>query len=146
MTLHKVGDKVYVEFPVRLLNKEMLFTSSVERISDCGESAVGEFSGPGVPLKFTRMDSVLQARLLLMNPLRNMTDDLGVNEAFNRSAMPGVYGSYKIEAWTPDSSAVVVDMTSLFMSHSIYTTPFTDYAGNSFFGLSVRDHKFQEVM
>ncbi|MCR9012573.1 zinc-dependent metalloprotease [Gabonibacter chumensis] len=144
MTLHKIGDKVYVEFPMNLLNKEMLFTSSVERISDSGESAVGEFSGPGVPLKFTRMDSVLQARLLLMNPLRNMTDDLGVNEAFNRSAMPGVYGSYKIEAWTPDSSAVVVDMTSLFMSHSVYTTPFTDYAGNSFFGFAVRDHKFQE--
>ena len=51
MTLHKIDDKVYVEFPLALLGKEMLFTSTIEGISDSGESAVGEFSGQGVPVR-----------------------------------------------------------------------------------------------
>lgn len=144
MTIHKIGDKVYVEFPVRLLNKEMLFTSSIENISDCGESAVGEFSGPGVPLTFTLLDSMLQARLIIMDEMRNLTNDASVASAILKSNRPGVYDNYKVEAYTPDSSAMVVDMSSLFMKHTIYTTPFTDYAGNSIFGLMARDHKFQE--
>ena len=144
MTLHKIDDKVYVEFPLALLGKEMLFTSTIEGISDSGESAVGEFSGQGVPVRFTRADSVLQARLVVLGDLLNLSGDASVDPAIARSGMPGVYGNYKIEAFTPDGAAMLVDMSSLFMTHSIYTTPFADYAGNSFYGFVMRNHKFQE--
>lgn len=144
MTIHKVDDKVYVEFPFSLLEKGMLFTSSIAGISDSGESAVGEFSGPGVPLRFTRADSVLQARLVIMGDLLNLSGDASVDPAIARSGMPGVYDNFKIEALTPDGNAMLVDMSPLFMKHSIYTTPFTDYAGNSFYGFVLRNHKFQE--
>lgn len=144
MTIHKIGDKAYVEFPFSLLGKEMLFTSTIEGISDSGESAVGEFSGRGVPVRFTRADSVLQARLVIMNDLLNLSGDPSIDPALVRSAMPGVYENFKIEAITPDGSAMLVDMSPLFMKHSVYTTPFADYAGNSFYGFVMRNHKFQE--
>lgn len=144
MTIHKIGDKAYIEFPFSLLGKEMLFTSTIEGISDSGESAVGEFSGRGVPVRFTRADSVLQARLVIMNDLLNLSGDPSIDPALVRSAMPGVYENFKIEAITPDGSAMLVDMSPLFMKHSVYTTPFADYAGNSFYGFVMRNHKFQE--
>lgn len=37
MTIHKVEGKVYVEFPVAMLGREMLFASSIENTSDGGE-------------------------------------------------------------------------------------------------------------
>ena len=45
MTIHKIGDKVLVEFPIRLLGKDMMLTSSIEDISDNGEGVVGQFAG-----------------------------------------------------------------------------------------------------
>ena len=39
MTIHKVEDKVYVEFPVVMLGRELLLTSSIENTSDGGEGA-----------------------------------------------------------------------------------------------------------
>ena len=38
MTVHKIRDKVLVEFPIKLLGKDMMLTSSIENISDNGWS------------------------------------------------------------------------------------------------------------
>lgn len=57
MTIHKVGDKVLVEYPLNLLGKEMLLVSSIEDISDNGEGVVGQFGGtrfPSVSFFWTR--------------------------------------------------------------------------------------------
>ena len=50
MTVHKVEDKVYVEFPVSMLGKEMLLVSAIENTSDGGEGAPGQLSGSDVRL------------------------------------------------------------------------------------------------
>ena len=50
MTVHKVDGKVYVEFPLSLQNKDMLLLSSIERTSDHGDGAVGQFGGYQKPL------------------------------------------------------------------------------------------------
>ena len=46
--MHRTKDKVLVEFPVRLLEKEMLLASSIINISDNGEGVVGQFTSPEV--------------------------------------------------------------------------------------------------
>ena len=144
MTIHKVGDKVLVEFPIRLLGKDMMLTSSIEDISDNGEGVVGQFAGYGLPFRFTRLDSTLQARIFLIDKPLNNSSEMNWNEAIERSNAGGVYGTFKIEAYTPDSTAVVVDMTSLFMEYSPYTTPFAAIGGNSFFGLISREHEYKK--
>ena len=137
MTVHKIGDKVLVEFPIRLLGKDMMLTSSIENISDNGEGVVGQFC-------FTRLDSTLQARISLIDKPLNNSLETNWNESIERSNAGGVYGTFKIKAYTPDSSAVVVDMTPLFMEYSPYTTPFTAIGGNSFFGLISREHEYKK--
>lgn len=144
MTVHKIGDKVLVEFPVRLLGKDMMLTSSIENISDNGEGVVGQFAGYGLPFCFTRLDSTLQARIFLIDKPLNNSLETNWNEAIERSNAGGVYGTFKIKAYTPDSTAVVVDMTPLFMEYSPYTTPFTAIGGNSFFGLISREHEYKK--
>ena len=144
MTVHKIGDKVLVEFPIKLLGKDMMLTSSIENISDNGEGVVGQFAGYGLPFCFTRLDSTLQARIFLIDKPLNNSLETNWNEAIERSNAGGVYGTFKIKAYTPDSTALVVDMTPLFMEYSPYTTPFTAIGGNSFFGLISREHEYKK--
>ena len=144
MTIHKVGGKVLVEFPIKLLGKDMMLTSSIEDISDNGEGVVGQFAGYALPFRFTRLDSTLQARIFLTDKPLNNSSETNWNVAIERSNAGGVYGSFKIKAYTPDSTAVVVDMTPLFMEYSPYTTPFASIGGNSFYGLISRAHEYKK--
>lgn len=144
MTIHKVGDKVYVEYPLNLLGKDMLLVSSIEDISDNGEGVVGQFGGYSLPFRFVRMDSTLQARISLLDKPLNRTGEQNMSEAIDLANAGGVYASFKIAAYTPDSSAIVVDMTPLFMEYSPYTTPFASYSANSFYGYIARVHEFKK--
>lgn len=66
MTVHKVDGKVYVEFPLSLQNKDMLLLSSIERTSDHGDGAVGQFGGYQIPFRFVQKDSVLLAQRICL--------------------------------------------------------------------------------
>lgn len=144
MTIHKVGDKVLVEYPLNLLGKEMLLVSSIEDISDNGEGVVGQFGGYSLPFRFVLLDSTLQARISLLDKPLNRGGDQNLDEAIERSNAGGVYASFKVAAYTPDSSAIVVDMTPLFMEYSPYTTPFAAYSANSFYGYIARVHEYKK--
>ncbi len=143
MKIHNMQGKIWVEFPVALLDRDMALTSSIRTISDNGEGVVGQFAGRPMHLRFTRQDSLLQARFLLFNIPVNTGKEVKANQALVESNLPGIFKSFKIKAYTPDSTAIVVDMTDLFLEHSYYTNPFAGYAGNSFFGFVARTHKFQ---
>ena len=45
MKMHLMAGKVYAEFPIELLNRDLALTSSIEDISDNGEGVVGQFAG-----------------------------------------------------------------------------------------------------
>lgn len=130
-------DKIYVEFPLRLLEKDMMLTSSIEEISDSGEGAVGQFNN-FIQLRFSRLDSVLLLRLITGSEPVAELQDSSLRKAFDKAAQPGVWQVIKILAYSPDSSAVVVDMSRLFMDHTEYTNPFAAFAGNSMGGFSER--------
>lgn len=118
-------------------------TSSIEDISDNGEGVVGQFAGRGNHFRFTKLDSLLQARLVLRRKVKNLGMGENADDMIERSNTPGIFQSYKIEAYTPDSTAVVVDrLNSLWRVPAL--PPFSSYAGNSLFGFIQRVHKFQE--
>ena len=144
MTVHVMEGNVFVEFPLSLLGKDMLLTSSIQKTSDHGEGVVGEFAGKPLHMVFTKNDSILEARLILQNRLVNRIGEQAVEEAIEEANTGGIYQSFKIVAPTPDSSAVVVDMTSLFLEDSYYSSPFPGYAANSLYGLVTREHEFDE--
>lgn len=139
MIMHRTKDKVLVEFPVRLLEKEMLLASSIINISDNGEGVVGQFTSPEVMFRFVRNGKKLEARMMTNQPLmREETGKEGVASALLKSASGGVYKSFKIEAFAKDSSSVLVNLAPLFLEHSDYSNPFSSYAPNSMYGMVTR--------
>lgn len=137
--MHRTKDKVLVEFPVRLLEKEMLLASSIINISDNGEGVVGQFTSPEVMFRFVRNGKKLEARMMTNQPLmREETGKEGVASSLLKSASGGVYKSFKIEAFAKDSSSVLVNLAPLFLEHSDYSNPFSSYAPNSMYGMVTR--------
>lgn len=139
MIMHRTKDKVLVEFPVRLLEKEMLLASSIINISDNGEGVVGQFTSPEVMFRFVRNGKKLEARMMTNQPLmREETGKEEVASSLLKSASGGVYKSFKIEAFAKDSSSVLVNLAPLFLEHSDYSNPFSSYAPNSMYGMVTR--------
>ena len=139
MIMHRTKDKVLVEFPVRLLEKEMLLASSIINISDNGEGVVGQFTSPEVMFRFVRNGQKLEARMITNQPLMcEETGKEGVESSLLKSASGGVYKSFKIEAFAKDSSSVLVNLAPLFLEHSDYSNPFSSYAPNSMYGMVTR--------
>ena len=139
MIMYRTKDKVLVEFPVRLLEKEMLLASSIINISDNGEGVVGQFTSPEVMFRFVKNGKKLEARMMTNQPLmREETGKEGVESSLLKSASGGVYKSFKIEAFAKDSSSVLVNLAPLFLEHSDYSNPFSSYAPNSMYGMVTR--------
>ena len=133
MTIHAVNDHgcelVYVEFPKRLLEKDMMLTTAVRETSDNGSCAVGQF-GDFIYLRFYLENDNLEARAIVGDEPVNLTGDERVEGALEGAHKPGIWQMMKVMAYTPDSSAVVVDMTQFFMNHTEYTNPFSAFRGN----------------
>ena len=143
MTVHKVGDKVYVEFPVAMLGRELLLASSIENTSDGGEGAPGQLGGNDVRLRFDMIDSTIVARMPLLSKPVNTSGDSYIARALNNSHNPGIFKSFKVLACSPDSSALVVDMKSLFLDGSSFTKPFPANSANGYYGFVSRDHSLK---
>lgn len=149
MTIHAVRErgkeKVYVEFPCRLLGREFMFTTGIHEISDVGEGIVGQLNNY-LYLNFSRRDSALLIRLKREPLLLNDSEEENIGGALQAANTPGVWQTLKILAYTPDSSAVVVDMTKLFMDHTEYTSPFDAGGSNAFGGYNQRNYRLQADM
>ncbi len=114
MTLHIVDDKLLVELPLKMLNRDMMLMSSVAEITDHTDSYVG--LSPLRPLQ-VKFDTINRTVLLRRDRSQSVVADNGaeIRRALAQSNMPAILGSYKIKAFNADSTAVVFDMTDLFI-------------------------------
>lgn len=114
MTLHIVDDKLLVELPLKMLNRDMMLMSSVAEITDHTDSYVG--LSPLRPLQ-VKFDTINRTVLLRRDRNQSVVADNGeeIRRALAQSNMPAIFGSYKIKAFNADSTAVVFDMTDLFI-------------------------------
>lgn len=112
ITLHKVKDKLYFEIPLKYMEREILLASTVSHVSSPQFCDIGYKAKNPLHLKFTKRDSSVFLRQVTSSAT---TDHL-------QKAMNNVYGdpilyTYDIKAYNPDSSAVVIDMTTLFTTN-----------------------------
>ena len=57
ITIHKMDGKVYFEFPLNLLNKDMLLGSTITQITNNGFGSVGEKPYDPLHITFVKRDS-----------------------------------------------------------------------------------------
>ena len=126
--LHQINGKVYFEMPVSLFGKDMLIGSTITNVSDNKNGVVG--SKPSAPLhvRFTKNNTHVQLRQVNTNYIATESD---VDKALMKSMVDVILVNKKIDAYNKDSSAVVFDMTSFFVSDNKKMSPFDNNSAYS---------------
>ena len=113
MTLHKVDEKLYFEMPLHLMGREMLLSTTVSKTSNNMAAMLGHT--PNVMhVCFVLQDSTVQLCSIASSVTANMENprmEQVIRQGYGNSVLYG----YKVLAYTRDSSAVVFDVTNLFL-------------------------------
>ncbi len=140
INLHRIKDKLYFEMPLSLMGKAMLLGSTVSEISDPGDATVG--SKPTEPLMvyFTKEDTTV---LLRQDFNVSITNDKNIAKAIEQSNIGAILNVFAIKAFNEDSTAVVFDVTDLFVGDNKDLNPLDPYGANTYGGLLSRTSRFQ---
>jgi hypothetical protein len=124
--VHRVNDKLYFEIPQRELNKDMLLVGRYTRAAAANPrlpgGQFGNYGGDQFAERTLRWDRVGN-RVILRSPSFAIVADTAapVYRAVQAANYPPVIGVFNIEAYGPDSAAVI-DVTRL------YTTSIPEFA------------------
>lgn len=130
ITLRKMDGKVYFEFPTALLDKKMLLGASVEATSNAADAAMGEQPDAPLFIYFTMEDSTVYLREAKISAMAGDSAK-SIQSALVKNNLGPILDSFKIEAVTPDSTALVFDATGIFINDREAVNPFGPYAGIS---------------
>lgn len=140
--LHKINGKVYFEIPLTMMKRDMLIASTVSETSDNANGIVGSKGDP-IHIIFTKSGENVQVRRVNSDVITDNADS-GISKAIERSSIGSIMKTMKIEAYTEDSLAVVVDMTNFFVGDNKDLTPFDKYSQYTMiYGLK-RNETFQQ--
>ena len=109
ITLHKAGNKLYFEIPLKYMNREMLLASTVTQVSDPDYCDIGFKSKQPLHLKFSKRDSSV-----FLHYVTTLATTDNLDKALNNIYGDPIQYIYNIKAYNPDSTAVVIDMSPLF--------------------------------
>ena len=113
ITLHKVDGKLYFEIPMKYLGREMLFASTLTSTSSNDFCDVGYKQNDQLHVRFTKIDSTIYLNEVNAFVTSNPKEP-SLQKAIDKNFADAVLYSYKIAAYTPDSTAVVIDVTPIF--------------------------------
>ncbi len=109
-TVHTLDDKFFYEIPDSLFDKEMLMVTRISKTA----SGLG-FGGGKLNeqvLRWQKKGKKVVLRVVSYNVVAN--DSLPVNEAVTNSNFEPVLYTFPIEAFSKDSTSVVIDVSPLF--------------------------------
>lgn len=127
ITVHLKEGKVYFEIPDSIFGRDLLLGSTVKSISNNAEGIVGSKNSL-VHFTFTRKDSTVFMRRLDSGYI---TDDGNIEKALSKSRTSSVIRKFPVKAYSPDSTAFVVDVTDVFLSDDKELGPFSEYGVNA---------------
>lgn len=111
VSFHKIAGKLYMEFPLKYLERDMLLASTVAESSNSKLATVGYKTNDPLCLRMIRRDSTM-----ILQRVNSFTEsDAELRTALSRNYVFPTFRQFKAQAWTADSSAVVLDVTDLFL-------------------------------
>src|SRR6266513_1162319 len=119
--VHRVNDKLYFEIPGKELNKDMLLVGRFTRAAATNPrlpgGQFGNYGGDQFAERTLRWDRNGN-RIILRSPAFTITADTGtpVYRAVENSNYPPIIGVFNVEAFGPDSAAVI-DVTRLYTTN-----------------------------
>ncbi len=124
ITLHKIDGKLYFEFPLELFGRQMLLGSVVSETSDNLSGVPGSKSNEPLFITFTKVGDQVQIRQINSD---NYTSGVSQNmlSSLDKNNIPTIFRNFEIDAYNPDSTAVVFNVTDLFVGHVKELSPFS---------------------
>jgi hypothetical protein len=108
--VHRIGESLYFEIPNDLLGTELLLVTRAARVPT-GLGYGGQKANTQV-VRWTRRDDRVLLRIV---SYENVADDtLPVYEAVRNSNLEPILAAFDIQTISPDSDAVVIDVTALY--------------------------------
>ena len=149
ITLHKVDGKLYFEFPLSLLGRDMLLGSTVSSISDNSNALVGQKNQTPLHVAFTMTDSMVYL-CEVTNPSRaqifSQSKDKNIGEAMKKGTRLPIMEGFAVKAYNADSTAVVFETTKFFVSDDSRMDPFDPYGKKVYYGQGTRRKRFQSEL
>ena len=125
ITLHKIDDRVYFELPLRLLERDMLLGSTISETTDNRFGSIGEKPYAPLHIVFIKSDSLISLCEVSNNYI---SEDKNLQQRISESTKPATLKNFNIKAYSPDSTAVVFDMTDFFLSNRDNMNPFSPFS------------------
>nr|AIA99563.1 hypothetical protein [uncultured bacterium contig00003(2014)] len=115
ITLRCTTDKLWFEIPVKYMDREMLIASTLSDISSPSFGDIGNKAKPPMHIRFTLQDTMVHMRQINTR----FTTDFA-RQALERVNTDPILNSYPVQAWGPDSTSVVVEMTDLLLDNPAF--------------------------
>ena len=117
VTLHKVEEKLYMELPISEIGRDMLLGATLSSVSDGSILTIGDRSEEPLLMRFELQDSTVVVKKNNTIVYSKEADE-PMKQALALSYRDPSVAAYSVLAFTPDSSAVVSDATSLMARES----------------------------
>lgn len=134
MNLYYTKNKLYLEVPVKLLEKPMLLASTISEISDNFDGLVGSKPQQPIQVMFSRVDSSLLLRKI-DQPIIAPAADSNLQRALQKNSMGAILKLFPVSAYNVDRSAAVIDVTEYFAGDIKELSPFGAFSMYSAQGL-----------
>ena len=111
ITIHRAGDKIYFEYPLKYMGREVLIASTPSATSNPELVNIGYKAGEPIHVKFVMEDSTIYMKDCATTTSVDATKEMREAAQLNFMDVPVL--KLKMEAYNPDSTAVLFDATKI---------------------------------
>ena len=122
ITLHMVKSTFYMEIPVKLMGKPMLFAGRVAEISDNKDVVAGQMPQDPMLVEWSCDEEKVYLHNVISRSVCDENEPIAIS--MERNNLKPVIRAFPIKAFSKDSSAMVIDATKLFCADERPVSPF----------------------
>ena len=122
VTVHRVDGKVYLEYPLKFMGRELLLAATSTASTDNSVCTNGYKENTPMHIRFTLEDSTVQMRKVNAVVATKSAGER-IDRIMEQNFGDPVMAQYKVLAYSPDSLAVVFDMTGIFLDEEAALSP-----------------------
>lgn len=130
VNIYYVKEKLYLEIPMSLLEKDMLLASTISETSDNLNGVVGSKPQAPIQVRFKKVDSTLLLTKIVKDAFAPESD-LNLINALNKNSTGAIMEKFPIKAFSPKDSAMVIDVTDFFLNDNKLLSPFGMFRMNA---------------
>ncbi len=124
-TTHKVDDKYYFEIPTELLGREILVVSRISgHVKGLNFGGAGMRSRPQQVIRWQQQDDHVLLRSVSYNSVASFEDP--IYESVKNNNFEPIIERFAIQAYNPDSTAVVLEIGKFFTADVPMIGPLSD--------------------